>query len=619
MPDSNAKPQHTPSVRTWNATIAEASHDVLIEHRNLDHIALFQAYRKLQNDNANAAAAYSILQARFETLQFAYSNLTSAVSDRLSSLAVASTGTSAMTLLGSSSSKPLEILAQEDYPKVKFWTEQSYFDEKVSRKKANGKASMSDAQNLRGSRRLSNNENVMCWYIETAQGEPVPGSRAKVIRDQARKLWAHLHQTGNAPLHWEDATSHARDYYACEMYHKYPELRLCDDDYKVHRIATQCYPGWAEKYFPKHGFPGGKTVKDEDGTEADTHSGLKREASTVPESAVPPAKKQKREEQPVDAPPPVEQKAKATKKPSRPKAAPSKRSHTRAAAAPHSAPGPTSPLPETTPSAPGAALSTSEPVPAAPEPVIAAPKPAPEPSRPQPRACSKPSTSSTSAPPRVSPAVSGLSDINVEMPPIPMNGLEPDATMTPALSLPQLSKVFPSVSMATASTLSDPFVTQNILGTGAPRAASVVHSLPPQVSTIVPSPPIATGSTLLTPTPLTTKNPSPSTTSTPAQVDNPLAAFAAVVVSTEPSARSQFVDKALEEKTKKDTKKIKYLKPTKSFTPRNLCLMDYVKNKGQVTKEVFDDYWAKLRPEDRAVFEKRSAAATVASKLAAGM
>ncbi|KAJ7243309.1 hypothetical protein C8J57DRAFT_1243599 [Mycena rebaudengoi] len=123
----------------------------------------------------------------------------------------------------------------------------------------------------------------------------------------------------------------------------------------------------------------------------------------------------------------------------------------------------------------------------------------------------------------------------------------------------------------------------------------------------------------------------------PAQVDNPLAAFAAVVVSTEPSARSQFVEKTLEEKSKKgmvlalwiqrpltdvsgvETKKIKYLKPTKSFTPRNLCLMDHVKNKGQVTKEVFDDYWAKLRPEDRAVFEKRSAAATVASKLAAGM
>jgi hypothetical protein len=74
MPDSNAKPQHTPSVRTWNATIAEASHDVLIEHRNLDHIALFQAYRKLQNDNANAAAAYSILQARFETLQSVFSS-----------------------------------------------------------------------------------------------------------------------------------------------------------------------------------------------------------------------------------------------------------------------------------------------------------------------------------------------------------------------------------------------------------------------------------------------------------------------------------------------------------------------------------------------------------------
>ncbi|KAJ7261413.1 hypothetical protein C8J57DRAFT_1719691 [Mycena rebaudengoi] len=47
----------------------------------------------------------------------------------------------------------------------------------------------------------------------------------------------------------------------------------------------------------------------------------------------------------------------------------------------------------------------------------------------------------------------------------------------------------------------------------------------------------------------------------------------------EPFKSGRFSDKALEETAKKvDTTKIKYLKPTKSFTPRNLCLMDYIKN-----------------------------------------
>ncbi|KAJ7245103.1 hypothetical protein C8J57DRAFT_1524598 [Mycena rebaudengoi] len=62
-----------------------------------------------------------------------------------------------------------------------------------------------------------------------------------------------LYDEGLANHNWSDANSAIRDFYAYELAVSFPELRLCELDYKVHRIATDNYSGWRNGYFEKYG------------------------------------------------------------------------------------------------------------------------------------------------------------------------------------------------------------------------------------------------------------------------------------------------------------------------------------------------------------------------------
>ncbi|KAJ7247752.1 hypothetical protein C8J57DRAFT_1522755 [Mycena rebaudengoi] len=96
-------------------------------------------------------------------------------------------------------------------------------------------------------------ENVMSWYIEDEDGNTITGTRAKQIREKARTVWIQLYDEGLANHNWSDANSAIRDFYAYELAVSFPELRLCELDYKVHGIATDNYSGWRNGYFEKYG------------------------------------------------------------------------------------------------------------------------------------------------------------------------------------------------------------------------------------------------------------------------------------------------------------------------------------------------------------------------------
>ncbi|KAJ6511946.1 hypothetical protein C8R47DRAFT_674021 [Mycena vitilis] len=157
---------------------------------------------------------------------------------------------------------------------------------------ANGKLSMADAQSQRGSKRLvEDDENVTLWFIEDEKtGKPVSGARAKAMRSQARKIWTYLKGLGKLATQWGNVDSVARSYYAGEMRRFFPELRLCDLDYKADRIAVLSYPGWYST--------GSSKVKLEEDTHEDlcvddasaVVTGEKRAASAAPDNE-PAAKK----------------------------------------------------------------------------------------------------------------------------------------------------------------------------------------------------------------------------------------------------------------------------------------------------------------------------------------
>ncbi|KAJ7125552.1 hypothetical protein C8R43DRAFT_1135395 [Mycena crocata] len=277
----------------FNPTVAEATHQSLIANRNLQYMKLYDAY-SVQDDRYKAAqTAYEELKVRFDTLHSAYTLLVTAVSDKLSAPATVHTNTSDRLVSSSNSVDHLKVLEQADHENITYWTETEYLQEHERRKKANGKATMTDAQSKRGSKRLSaDDENMMLWFIEDKDGEPITGQRAKAARAQARKIWIYLNSEGRLPAsqHWNDADSVARSYYAGEMRRYFPELMLCELDYKAHRIATLIFSGWIKTFLRDNELKVEPGLADEEAEE--TVAGKKkRSASQPPEDEPAPKRK----------------------------------------------------------------------------------------------------------------------------------------------------------------------------------------------------------------------------------------------------------------------------------------------------------------------------------------
>ncbi|KAJ6596698.1 hypothetical protein B0H10DRAFT_2197057 [Mycena sp. CBHHK59/15] len=499
----------------WNSTIAEATHQMLMDNRNIDHMQLFHSHSQLQEELEQAKIAYKHMNIRLETLNTAYSELVNAVSVRLSSVSPAADISTGNLESSSSSTDHLKILNRSDYDGIRFWTEHEYLQENSVRQKAKGKATMADAQSKRGSRRLSvDDENVMCWFIEDENGIQVSGSRIRAMRSHARKIWAYLHSEGKAPAHWNDATSVVRNYYASEMRLNFPELRFCELDYKSHRIATDSYPGWSKPYFEKNGLSIRKSKLDPALVEqeaSDVVSGAKREACE-PLAAEPVAKKQKLAEKSARA---------------------------------------------------------------------------------------KSKTSKTSGNPS---------------PPAPA----PPKTHKPLVPVPSSSAIDPGLPADIPAPLQSDIAVTSSASTSTSSNSATIPS-----ATHCRTCPGCCPSNIMATIPKT----KPESVKHVSEVNNPLASLGH---STGPTARSEFVDATSSKDQKKKSLsrvaktpgsapegKVNYLRATNSTKPRNLCLKEYIKEKGKVTKVVFDTYMANLSPAELKKFVDRSAAAAKAAELAA--
>ncbi|KAJ7327675.1 hypothetical protein DFH08DRAFT_816505 [Mycena albidolilacea] len=84
----------------------------------------------------------------------------------------------------------------------------------------------------------------MFWFIEDKDGNSIPGQRAKAARGQARKIWRYLDRLGRLSDCWNEADTVASSYYTGEMRRFFPDLQLCENDYKANRIATLIFPNF---------------------------------------------------------------------------------------------------------------------------------------------------------------------------------------------------------------------------------------------------------------------------------------------------------------------------------------------------------------------------------------
>ncbi|KDQ54418.1 hypothetical protein JAAARDRAFT_408070 [Jaapia argillacea MUCL 33604] len=164
-------------------------------------------------------------------------------------------------------------LNRADFQMVKWWTYKAYRDDHPRTNSDAAKAG--DKEKPRGRTRLINNdENVMAEYIETIFGGSVTGEQVAKMREYSKSTWLEMLRNGVAPAKWGQVTLVALQYYRKQMYDKYPEFRLCADDWKLDKFATKFYPGFASQFIHK------KALKKEEGEVESLATGSKRSNSS---------------------------------------------------------------------------------------------------------------------------------------------------------------------------------------------------------------------------------------------------------------------------------------------------------------------------------------------------
>jgi hypothetical protein len=125
---------------------------------------------------------------------------------------------------------------REEFPFIKYWFRHEWSaseDLQVASIGAPGKA------------RAAQGENVSMKFVEDENGNVIDGYRACSIRKFARSLWAGLSKAGKAPKSWGKVDAQTSSQFQTEMCRKFPELRLCEGNWKVDLIATMNYPSWS--------------------------------------------------------------------------------------------------------------------------------------------------------------------------------------------------------------------------------------------------------------------------------------------------------------------------------------------------------------------------------------
>ena len=124
---------------------------------------------------------------------------------------------------------------RDDYPLVKYWYRHEW---------TNAENSQVAVIGAPGKARASQGENVTLRFVEDENGNMIDGFRATTIRKFSREIWSGLGTIGKAPKSWGKVDSKVAAEYRTEMGRKFPELRLCDGNWKADLIATLNYPSW---------------------------------------------------------------------------------------------------------------------------------------------------------------------------------------------------------------------------------------------------------------------------------------------------------------------------------------------------------------------------------------
>jgi hypothetical protein len=103
----------------------------------------------------------------------------------------------------------------------------------------------------RGPSRMKSGENVMMKFVCGIDGTEVSAARAAEIRKGAYEIWQYLYTKGKLPETWGQADMETALFYRNDMRARFPEVGLCDANWKVDKIATDIYPQWYRRHIMK--------------------------------------------------------------------------------------------------------------------------------------------------------------------------------------------------------------------------------------------------------------------------------------------------------------------------------------------------------------------------------
>jgi hypothetical protein len=140
--------------------------------------------------------------------------------------------------------------SQKDFPDLRFWFKRDYTKVANTKKLNDGITGLNQGARPRGRVRLvSENENVMNDFIELEDGTIVDGTTAENIRARFRDIFAEQKKTvermqETMPESWGQASVTFKKFLIKEVYEQFPYMRWCDNDWKVHFLATRVYSNW---------------------------------------------------------------------------------------------------------------------------------------------------------------------------------------------------------------------------------------------------------------------------------------------------------------------------------------------------------------------------------------
>lgn len=165
-------------------------------------------------------------------------------------------------------------LNHNDYPNVRFWFRKDWINRKKETSgitKVNQSNVFTTTEQSKASKgRAPSGINVTLRYVEDMHGVVVDGFRASEMRKFARAIWNQLEGKGKAPKSWGKADLDVATHYRREMCRRFPELALCEFDWKAEQIATDNYPNWASNNL--------QGVKLEPSEPSSTHSKRRRDS-----------------------------------------------------------------------------------------------------------------------------------------------------------------------------------------------------------------------------------------------------------------------------------------------------------------------------------------------------